>query len=91
MGASTMTKTDQFDFVDEAKPKRGRPPKVPTKEPHTNEETRIICALILLRRGMRAEQVAIQKQVELPIGLVRDLAAALKVASAQRVTAKRHS
>jgi hypothetical protein len=83
-----MTETDQCDFVDEAKPRRGRPAKVPAKEPRTSEESRIICALILLRRGMRAEQVCIQKQVELPIGLVKDLASALKVASAQRVKQK---
>jgi hypothetical protein len=86
-----MIETDQYDFVDEAKPRRGRPPKVPTKEPQTSEEGRVIVALIYLRRGMRPEQVAIQENVRLQIGLVKELAAALNVVSAQRVTKKRSS
>jgi hypothetical protein len=74
----------QEDFVGFAPPKRrrGRVAAAIAQKNSTPEETRIMCALILLHRGMSAARVAIQRQVDLPIEKVKRIAAALNAVSA---------
>jgi len=72
------------DYVDARKSprRRGRVAAAITQRgPTTSEETRIIMALIQLRRGMSPARVAIQPQIDLPIEMVKRLAAALHAVS----------
>jgi hypothetical protein len=69
------------DYIDSAPKRRGRVAEAIMQKEKTPEETRIFCALILLHRGMSPARVAIQPKVDLPIDLVKRLAAALNATS----------
>jgi hypothetical protein len=70
-----------FAQVGTPRRRRGRVAAAIAQKNSTPEETRIMCALILLHRGMSPARVAIQPQVNLQIEKVKRMAAALNSVS----------
>ena len=70
------------DVIDIANtPKRRRGLGRRDREKFVSEDTRRLCALILLQKGMSATRVAIQPQVMLPFEKVLEMDEALKAIS----------
>ena len=68
--------TDIVDVVT-LRTRKGRPP-VTDREQRTSEDVRLLCAFILLRKGISAARVAIDPKVNLSIDLVRQAERLLK-------------